>query len=470
MKHYFLGILFLVTTYAYSQENKPVENKTDTIKTVIKAKDSTNLKDLFSKSQLEIHARSIFMNTINEGELKDDYALASGIGIGITTKSFHGFQFGISSFVFYNLLSSDLNQLDKTTLGTNRYETGLFDIQNTKSKNNLIRLENLFLKYNLSKSSITVGKMKLNTPFINAQDGRMNTTLEEGVWLSINELKKIQISGGWLWNISPRSTTQWLTATNSVGIYPSGINENGTKSNYLGNINSSGIAIGNFIITPNKKIKINLSDMLFDNVMNTSMIEVNTEFGKNLKYYQGAMFIHQDAINNGGNLDQSKTYINKGSQSNSISAQIGIKNKRFNTSLNYTHITSDGRYLVPREWGRDPFYTFMQRERNDGFGNVNAITAKTSFLFFKEKLKTGLTYGYFQLPDVTDYRLNKYGLPSYHQLNIDLSYSFSKFLKGLDVRFLAAYKIKQGETYNNLKYVYNKVNMINLNFILDFKI
>ena len=470
MKQYFLGILFLITGYVYSQENKSFNNNIDSVKTVGKIIDTTKLKDLFLKSQLEIHARSVYMNTINEGTLKDDYALASGIGIGITTKSFHGFQFGISSFVTYNLLSSDLTQLDPTTLSSNRYEIALFDLQNPKSKNNLIRLENLFLKYNLSKSSLTVGKMKLNTPFLNPQDGRMNTTLEEGVWLSINEFKKIQISGGWLWNISPRSTTQWFTAANSVGIYPSGVNENGTKSNYLGNINSSGIAIGNIIITPNKKIKISLSDMLFDNVMNTAMIEVNTEFGKNLKYYQGVMYIHQDAIKNGGNLDQSKTYINKGSQSNSISAQIGIKNKRFNTSLNYIHITSDGRYLVPREWGKDPFYTFMPRERNDGFGNVHAITAKTTFLFLKEKLKTGITYGYFQLPDVTNYRLNKYGLPSYHQLNIDLSYSFSKFLKGLDIRFLAAYKMKQGETYNNLKYVYNKVNMINLNFILDFKI
>lgn len=470
MKQYFLGILFLITGYVYSQENKSFNNNIDSIKTVGKIIDTTKLKDLFLKSQLEIHARSVYMNTINEGTLKDDYALASGIGIGITTKSFHGFQFGISSFVTYNLLSSDLTQLDPTTLSSNRYEIALFDLQNPKSKNNLIRLENLFLKYNLSKSSLTVGKMKLNTPFLNPQDGRMNTTLEEGVWLSINEFKKIQISGGWLWNISPRSTTQWFTAANSVGIYPGGVTENGTKSNYQENINSSGIAIGNIIITPNKKIKISLSDMLFDNVMNTAMIEVNTEFGKNLKYYHGAMFIHQDAVKNGGNLDQSKTYINKGSQSNSISAQIGIKNKRFNTSLNYTHITSYGRYLVPREWGKDPFYTFMPRERNDGFGNVHAITTKTTFLFLKEKLKTGLAYGYFQLPDVTNYRLNKYGLPSYHQLNVDLSYSFSKFLKGLDVRFLAAYKIKQGETYHNLKYVYNKVNMINLNFILDFKI
>ena len=432
--------------------------------------DTTKAKDLFLKAKLEVSARTVYMTTINDGSLKDDYAVATGAGIGLTTKSYHGFQAGISSFVIYNLLSSDLTQLDRSTLAPNRYEIGLFDVQNLNSKNNLIRIENLFLRYGISKTSLTIGRMKLNTPFLNPQDGRMNVTMEEGAWLSSNELKKIEVTGGWFWNISPRSTTQWYTAANSMGIYPMGVTETGAKSNYMGNISSSGVAIANILITPNKKVKINLWNMFVDNVMNTSMIEVNTEFGKNLKYYQGAIYIHQDAISYGGNIDQAKTYISKGSQSNSISTQIGIKNKKFNSSVNYTHITGDGRYLAPREWGRDPFYTFMIREKNDGFGNVHAITTKTTFYFLSGKMKAGLAYGYFQLPDVRDYRLNKYAMPSYHQANFDISYSFTKFLKGFDLRFITAYKLKQGETYNNLKYIYNKVNMATISLILDFKI
>jgi hypothetical protein len=211
---------------------------------------------------------------------------------------------------------------------------------------------------------------------------------------------------------------------------------------------------------------------MMENVMNTMMLEINTNFStrKKNKFYQGILFIHQDALNNGGNYNAKKTYINKGAQSNVISFQIGIKNKKQNPSFNYTHITGDGRYLMPREWGKEPFYTFMPRERNEGFGNVHAFTIKTSFIFYNEKLKTSLGYGYFSLPDVKNYRLNKYGLPSYHQINAEASYTFSKFLKGMELKTLIAYKIKEGETYNNLKYIYNKVNMLNINFILDFKI
>lgn len=95
---------------------------------------------------------------------------------------------------------------------------------------------------------------------------------------------------------------------------------------------------------------------------------------------------------------------------------------------------------------------------------------KTSFNAFHERFKTGLGYGYYQLTDVKNYRLNKYGMPSYHQINVDASYAFGKFLKGFELKALVVYKINAGETYDNLKYVYNKVNMFNLNLILDFKI
>ena len=205
--------------------------------------------------------------------------------------------------------------------------------------------------------------------------------------------------------------------------------------------------------------------------MNTALLEINIEHPKEkIRLYESIMYLHQDAINNGGNTNQKKTYINKGAQSNVISAQIGLKNKRINTNINYTHITGDGRYLMPREWGKEVFYTFLNRERNEGFGNVHAFMTKTTLTSKNGKFKTALGYGYYLLPDVKDVRLNKYGLPSYHQINYYANYSFEKFLKGLEMKFLVAYKIEQGETYNNLKYIYNKVNMFNINLVIDFKI
>ena len=49
----------------------------------------------------------------------------------------------------------------------NRYEIGLFDHENQSNKEEIDRLEELFIKYNFRKSFVTFGKGLLNTPFIN---------------------------------------------------------------------------------------------------------------------------------------------------------------------------------------------------------------------------------------------------------------------------------------------------------------
>lgn len=471
MRYSLIGIFILFLNSAFSQETPKQEGEVEKHHLALKPKDSTSLENSFLKAHWEVHARSFFMNTTNEGALKDDYALAAGAGIGVVTQPYYGFQVGMSGFFVYNIISSNIEQPDPLTNLSNRYEVGLFDIEDPSNKNDLDRLEELYIKYNLSKSALTFGKIHLNTPFINPQDGRMRPTIAEGFWLNINESKKIGINGGYIYDISPRSTVRWYTLANSIGVNPSGLTTTGEKSDYSLNVSTAGMAIANVYFNPNENIKINLWDGLVDNVMNTAMMEVNYNHSINtkLKMYEGLIFLHQDAINNGGNADQKLTYIDKGAQANAISAQIGLKNKQFNTSINYTHITGDGRYLMPREWGKEPFYTFLPRERNEGLGNVHAIVIKSSFTSINKLFKTGLGYGYYQLPDVKDYRLNKYAMPSYHQFNVDASYSFNKLLKGLELRALIVYKLQQGEDYGNLKVIYNKVNLLNVNLILDFK-
>ena len=461
-KNLILFFLLVASFLIYSQENSETSNN--------KKKDSLVSKDNKLKLDLQARSRSFFMSTMYDNNLKDDYAFASGVGLSVTNQPIYGFQIGVGGFFSYNIFSSNIDQPDSLTLAPNRYELGLFDITQPDKKKDIARLEELFLRYKLSKSSITVGKMLLNNPFFNPQDGRMRPTFEEGAWLEINENKKFGFNGGWIWSVSPRSTVKWYRLQESIGLYPVGVNEAGKKSNYFGNVFTQGMAIANIYFQPNDKFKVNVWNGYLDNIMNTGIIEVNTKqtLNERTDLYQGLIFIHQDALNNGGNVDQTKTYFKKGAISNVISAQVGIKNKVNNTSINYTHITGDGQYLMPREWGKEIFYTFLPRERNEGMGNVNAFVVKSSFNI--KKFKTSVGYGYYQLPDVRNYRLNKYGMPSYHQINYDASYAFGKSLKGLELKFLVAYKLLQGNIYNNLKYEYNKVNLVNFNFIIDYKI
>jgi hypothetical protein len=123
---------------------------------------------------------------------------------------------------------------------------------------------------------------------------------------------------------------------------------------------------------------------------------------------------------------------------------------------------------MPREWGRDPFYTFMPRERNEGFGDVNALMTKLQYTHPKKTFKSNFAVGYFDLPDVKNVALNKYGLPSYIQTNADIRYEFQGFLKGFDAQLLYVHKFNVGETYGNKNYVFNKTDMSTINFIVNF--
>jgi hypothetical protein len=122
---------------------------------------------------------------------------------------------------------------------------------------------------------------------------------------------------------------------------------------------------------------------------------------------------------------------------------------------------------MPREWGRDPFFTFMARERNEGLGDVHAFVAKFQGNS-QNNFKVGVGAGYIKTPDVRQAALNKYGMPSYVQFNGDVRYKFKGYLKGLESQFLIASKLLEGNTYENSRYIINKVNVVNYNLVLNY--
>lgn len=430
----------------------------------------TSLTDAVKNGQFTGHLRYFFMSTQNAGSLTDYYANAVGGGIKFETTKFHHWQFALGGFTIFNVGSSDLTKPDKGTGQPNRYEIGLFDITRPSRKMALTRLEEFHLNYEFKNSYIRLGRQFINSAFINLQDGRMSPTAVEGVWFGINEIKKLQIKGGWLWGISPRSTTQWYNPGKSLGLYPVGVNVNGTKSGYSGNINSKGVGILEVSAEPADDLRFRFCEMMVANVLNTSMLQMDYSIAlpEGSSLFTGLQSIQQFAIGNGGNADPAKTYVLKGSRSLTFGAKAGWKDRRWEMSFNYNRITSEGRYLAPREWGLDPFFTFLQREKNDGFGNVNAFMARICFNQPKARLNTSLAAGYYHLPDVNDFALNKYGFPSYTQLNFETRYSFSGAFKGLEAMLMIVGKLKNGESYGNDKFIINKVNMVQYDLVFNY--
>ena len=432
--------------------------------------DSTSLLYAFKTGTTAGHFRYFFSQTTNEGALSDYYANAIGGGLRFETNSFHHFQFAVSGFYFFNIGSSQLHDPDPITGALSRYEIGLFDVENPDNHEDMDRLEELYLKYNLKKGHLILGKQLINTPLINIQDGRMRGTGVEGLWLDQQLSKKWRFQGGILTAISPRSTTKWYKGAESIGLYSQGVNLDGTPSNFKGNLELPFVAVASFSWNLLQNFEYQAWDYHLPGLFNSTFQQVlqHSKF-KHFKWQNGAQLMRQWALADGGNADQSKTYIARGSKSLTFGFRSELEFAKWHYSLNYNRITAEGRYLFPREWGRDPFFTFMPRERNEGFGDVHALVFKIENQDPSSVWgKSGFSFGYFQLPDVKDFALNKYGMPSYLQANLDLRAKLDQLMQGLEGQILFVCKYGIGETYNNPKYEINKVNMLLTNFVLNY--
>jgi hypothetical protein len=434
-------------------------------------KDTSSIQSFFRRGTLYGHARYFLMATDNlNGD--DSYANAFGMGIAYESAPLKGFQFGMSGYFIYNLGSSELDRRNANGALVNRYEVGLFDIENPSSKSDMDRLEDLYLKYTFKSLKAIYGKQHFKSPFINPQDGRMRPTLVQGLTSSWTPLSYFQINAGILEKISPRSTVRWYGIGESIGVYPVGVDDTGRKSSYRNNVNSRFLLYGNTNITFVPWVKLKLWDSYVDNVMNSGLAELSFNHLLNKKESRllaDFMFIRQDRVGQGGNAVDSLKYVQSAQGAMVYSGRLGYAfNNDTRIFLNATRIADKGKYLMPREWGRDPFYTFLPRERNEGYSNLKALTLSIENIKLNKQLKINTGFGYFELPDVFDFERNKYGMPSYSQLNVEFFYTFDNFLKGFEMRLLTVHKMRVGEIYENERFQFNKVNMTNYNLVVNY--
>lgn len=467
MKYLYLLLWICCTPFVVfgQQTQKAVEKEapgsTQTAKTLL---------DAFRAGRFQGNFRLFFMATDNTRELTDYHALAAGGGLRFHTASLYGFRFGLGGVFQYNLASSDLGAKDPATGAANRYEIGLFDVEDPKNRADLDRMEEFWLQYGWKSGRVTLGKQLLQTPFINPQDGRMRPTAESGLWVENRLGKNTKLEGGWLWGISPRSTVRWYDIGRSIGLYPKGLNPDGTGSGYPQNIQSKGVGLLGLSREFGKNTRLQVWDQYVEHVFNSALLQVDLRkplAHKNLILF-GLQGIHQNALADGGNAEAAKTYFQKGGQSNAVSAQTGWERNGWQALLAYTYITKDGRFLAPREWGREPFYTFMSRERVEGSGNSHSVTGRVRWQSDDSSLRLEAGYGRFYLPDVHNTALNKYAFPAFQQFNADIRYAFGGALKGLKVQFLYVWKGRLGDVYGQDKLVFNRVNMSNYNLIFNY--
>lgn len=430
---------------------------------------ATTLLQAFKKGRTSGHFRYFFMGTENLGKLTDYYANAVGGGLKYETAPLHNIQVGISGFYIFNIGSSDLSKADPLTNQYNRYELSLFDLEDPHNKEDIDRLEELYIKYHTDRMTLTFGKQLVNTPFLNPQDSRMRPTEVEGFFGTIKLNQQWDLESGWIYRISPRSTVKWYSIPESMGVSSMGVNSDGTPGNYSEHVESKGIGLLGANYKPSESLRFKLYDQFSENMFNTAMIQADLSMQPGTsKLLASLQYIRQDVINNGGHENPSLTYFDKNNKVNILGARLGMENHGFHTSLNYTRIFKGGRFTLPREWGTEPLFTYLPRERNEGLGNVNAVMAKVEKNILKDHLKLEGGYGRYYLPSVSDAEHNKYGMPSYQHIMVKGDYKFGGFLEGLDMAVLLVYKDQIGSRIEDPKYVFNKVDMLSYNLIANY--
>ena len=424
------------------------------------------LHEVIKKGTLEGRFRLFLMGTVNDGAPTDHHAQAFGGSLGFASQRWHGLQFRMSGGYTFDLWSSDLSSADPITQQPNRYELGLFDVTKPRLNNQVAYLQLFQLNHRSrnERTNITIGRQELTTPFINAQDGRMHPTLAEGAWL-VHRTAKVRFDAGYVYALSPRSTANWYASENSIGIYPAGVDVNGKPSRYTNNTTSAGVALLGVQLNAPKRTTVTGWDMLTVNVSNTALLQIERG-NKEDRWMAGAMVIRQDRVASGGNRNDSLAYF-QSAGSLVLSGRLRMNLGRFRWQANYTRITAEGRYLMPREWGREPFYTFLPRERNEGAGDLHAATVNLIWRA-KSGYRIQVDGGRYWLPPVANARLNKYAMPSYYQFGINAQYQFKGNWQGLAIQTLHLVKLATPGTIFTTKQGYTKVDLYHGELIVSY--
>jgi hypothetical protein len=241
----------------------------------------------------------------------------------------------------------------------------------------------------------------------------------------------------------------------------------GMPSTYLQNTESDWIGI----LELSKKwnsLSLSFSNTLVDNISNTAWFAAENNWKKsNETWFAGFQAGYQIGVGEGGNVNLRLAYKNPKDQNWAGSGRFGWKNKNWTSHISYTKTGGNGRWLSPREWGKDAWYTFIPRERNEGYQSMEAFAAYLERRFDRQGLTAYLHMGFHWLPDMDNAFANKYNFPSYRQLNLGFKYKPYKTNR-LDFHFIFMNKESLEKEDLTPAQQYNKVGLWHVNLIANF--
>lgn len=421
-----------------------------------------NIKELFSKGHIGGDVRYFFMDTYHVNQDENYYANAIGGRLNYHTAEFKGFHIGLAGIFVFNMGSSEYNE-EEPRLSI--YELELFDLQHPHNKNDLDRMEELFLQYRYKKSFVKYGKMDINTPLMNPRDTRMKPYVFRGFWGEFNQVRNLRINAGWIDGASPRSTTHWFNFNEAIDLYGRGVSTEGVPTGELPDYQSDGIGI----LGLSYKVNTNITGQFWwyhmDDIANSfwSQLDLKQPISDYLNLLAGGIYLHQSTVSN----DREFNYYDADQRTDLYSGKLGMASDQMELYASYTHIGKAGRFVFPLEFGRAKLYTLIPRIDQEGFGDMNTTVLAANYKpNWLDGFEAFAAVGRVNAPGFNNAKLNKYSIPSYNQFALDLGYRFHHLFDGLDVHALYVYKDAtalnpaQAEIHHDTFFEYHNFNLI----------
>lgn len=435
---------FSIALSVFSQTPHRYTFKNDSAKTMHGKTEGevTRLYEFFSKGHWGGHVRNYTMLTDHFGEtFETHYANATGMKINFNTARFHGFDVGIGGIFTFDVFSTDLGERDEISGSYPGFELQLFDVTDPENRYDLDRLEELYVRYQFKNSEFIAGRHEVETPLVNQADGRMKPYAFQGISLKFNEITRTHIFASYISHLSPRSTVEWYSLGESIGVYGQGVNPDGSPGDYHGFTRSNGMGILGVEHTLIKGLKAQVWGYHVQNLMNTvyGKIDYRHKISEKWAVYSGVEGLMQMHTGNGGSENEIHRYVYPTDKNRLVGGSLGTSYGDFDLSLNALFLDDRGRFLFPREWGRENFYVTMPRNRIEGMGGGSVYDIRLARKF-ENGLAAVIDYAVFNGPGIDNSQLNKYTVPDYRQINFDISYNFDGWLEGLKLHFLYVYK------------------------------
>ncbi len=444
--------LFFSLSFTAFAQHEPIEGDVEI----------PRLKDIFTNAHFHGHFRNYFMSTHNQGDLQDYYTNATGGAVGFTTGIYKGFEIGVKGIFTYKTFGNDLGSEDPIAGKNSKWEYELYDVLNQGNFRDLDRLEELFLRYRFGNSYVSIGKIETEyTPLLNHSDGRMKPFAHRGGWAHLNFNPQHQVNIGWLNGVSPRATTEWFSFEEGIGLFYNGYQPNGELAEYHEQYTTSGIGIANYNFQKNN-FSFKFYDLYIDKLINTVWAEAGIDINS---FNLGVQYVYQTPMNFNEELHYENRYVQPNENGQVLSSQLGWKNEKLNIALAYTHAFDSGRFLFPKELGRDNFFTSIPRSRLEGLGDVNVYTLKGEYLPVPQ-IHLGVELQQIKGSKANVHQYNKYNVDESFQVNTHIQYQVHGFLEGLSFDLLWVYR--ENQNYMDAQSIFNKSNFNQLNFVTNF--